>query len=591
MNKPALPAKMPPRPEATRMWRKVFSFAAFLGALLVAATFLAIRGNLDAARSAPGASSSQFFLEGDLWWHLTAGKQILATHTWPTSDTYSFTAAGTPWIAYEWLGDIVLALVDRVGGLRGLAALFIALQSAVVLLIYYYAYLRCRNVRVAFLAAAVLMPLASQFAILRPQQFGYGFLLITLICLERFRQGHLRALWLLPIVFAAWVNTHGSFVLGCVALAVYAVCGLPEGRHGGVEAWRWSRDQRRQLEVVSLLSLLALTLTPYGARLAFYPFQLALSQPLNVAVIREWQPLEWGQWFGIMFLLLLLFFLASQVLFRPAYRLEDIVLLLLAVYATAAHARFLMFFVPVFAPMLAGLLARWTPPLAESGDRYFLNAALILMIGAGVVAFLPRSRELEDAMRRRLPLRAVEYLNGHQVPEPMFNDSDWGGYLIASRGPAHKVFIDGRFDVYEYSGVLPDYLRIMQASPQAMRLLAKYNIQSCLLERGSALAGLLATQPAWQKVYTDEISALYVRAPVDLLQRRALARHSRFYLAERLTQDPALRLIGSQKIWDRGAGRTDVYSEPRVGARADSLEEPVYAEPGGARGNETSNES
>jgi hypothetical protein len=263
--------------------------------------------------------------------------------------------------------------------------------------------------------------------------------------------------------------------------------------------------------MVSLLSLLALNVTPYGARLAFYPFQLALSQPLNVAVIHEWRPLEWGRWFGIMFLLLLLFFLAAQILFRPVYRLEDLVLLFLAVYATAAHARFLMFFVPVFAPMLAALIARWAPLLAETGERYVLNAALILMIGAGVVAFLPRTHELAAAMGNRVPLRAVEYLNAHPVPEPMFNDSDWGGYLIATRWPAHKVFIDGRFDVYEYSGVLPDYLRIMQPGPQSMRLLAKYNIQSCLLKRDSALAGLLATPPEWLKVYADELSVLYVR--------------------------------------------------------------------------------
>ncbi len=498
-------------PVAGFLLRRCFSFSVFLGALLVAATFFAIRGNLDAVRSSPGSSPAQFFLEGDLWWHITTGKQILATHTWPTVDHYSFTAAGTAWIAYEWLGGIALALVERLGGLRALAALFIALQSAIILLIYSYAYLRCRNVRAAFLAAVVMLPLASQFSILRPQQFGYVFLLITLICLERFRHGRGRALWPLPLVFALWVNTHGSFVLGVVALAVYAVCGLVEGRRRGMEASRWSRLQRRQLGVVSLLSVLALTLTPYGARLAFYPFQLALSQPLNVAVIREWRPLDWGQWYGVMVLLLLIFFLAGQILFRSVCRLEDFVLLLLAVYVTVRHARFLMFFVPVFAPMLAVLLARWVPPLAGTRDRYVLNAALILGICGGVVAFLPRTGELAGAMRHRVPLRAVEYLNAHPAREPMFNDSDWGGYLIYTRWPAHKVFIDGRFDVYEYSGVLGDYLRILQAGPQALWLLAKYNDQSCLLPRDSALANWLETEAGWKRAYADELSVYLIR--------------------------------------------------------------------------------
>jgi hypothetical protein len=513
MNDPTVSPNLPPPPSpaATEKWRRCFSFPVFLGALLVVATFLAIRGNLDAVRSSPGASPAQFFLEGDLWWHITTGKQILATHTWPRADNYSFTATGTVWIAYEWLGGIALALAERLGGLRALAALFIALQSAIILLIYLYAYLRCRNVRAAFLAAAVMLPLASQFSILRPQQFGYIFLLITLVCLERFRQGRGRALWPLPLVFAVWVNTHGSFVLGAVALAVYAVCGLVEGRRGGMEASRWSPSQRRQLGVVSLLSVLALTLTPYGARLAFYPFQLALSQPLNVAIIREWRPLEWGQWYGVMVLLLLIFFLAGQIFFRPVCRLEDFVLLLLAVYATVRHARFLMFFVPVFAPMLAVLLARWVPPLTDARDRYVLNAVLILGICAGVVVFFPRARELTSAMRHRIPLDAVEYLNAHPAREPMFNDSDWGGYLIYTRWPAHKVFIDGRFDVYEYSGVLADYLHIIQAGPQGLRLLAKYNVQSCLLPRDSAPANWLETQAGWQRAYADELSVYLIR--------------------------------------------------------------------------------
>jgi hypothetical protein len=491
------------------IWRRCFCFPVFLGALLVAATFLAIHGNLDAVASAPGASPSQFFLEGDLWWHITGGRQILVNCTFPTFDTYSFTAAGTPWIAYEWLGEIVLSLAERAGGLRALAALFIVAQSAIILLIYFYAYLRCRNERAAFLAAVILLPLASQFSILRPQQFGYVFLLITMICLERFRQGHLRALWALPMVFAVWVNTHGSFVLGGVALAVYAVCGLVKWRLGGVEAARWGPEQRRRIGIVSLLSVLALTLTPYGARLAFYPFQLALSQPLNVGVIREWRPLEWTQWFGIMFLLLLFLFVVAQIAFRTVHRLEDLVLLLLAAYATAAHARFLMFFVPVFAPLLAVVIARCLPPPVETGNRYVLNAALILGIGAGMLAFPPRTRQLEEALAHRVPIRAVDYLCAHDVPGPMFNDSDWGGYLIATRWPAHKVFIDGRFDVYEYSGVLADYLRIIEAGPQTMRLLARYNVHSCLVKRDSALAALLATKPDWNKAYADELTVLY----------------------------------------------------------------------------------
>jgi hypothetical protein len=154
------------------------------------------------------------FREGDTWWHIAVGEHILSTGTWPTTDTYSFTVAGNDWVAYEWLGEVVLALATRLGGLRGLATLLVVLSITLLLLLYYFAYLRSGNVRASVLACILLLPVAGAFLTLRPQFIGYIFLLITLICLERFRQGHLRALWILTGIFLLWVNTHGTFLFG-----------------------------------------------------------------------------------------------------------------------------------------------------------------------------------------------------------------------------------------------------------------------------------------------------------------------------------------------------------------------------------------
>src|SRR5438552_3907838 len=153
--------------------RKAFSFPALLGVLLVAGTFAATSGG-------------RFFAAGDTWWHLAAGQRILATGTWPTSDTYSFTASGNTWIVYEWLGDVAIALAARPGGWRGLAALLVGLAATFVLLLYYLAYLRSGNAKAAAAACALLLPIATVFFTLRPQVLGFSFLVITLICLEKF---------------------------------------------------------------------------------------------------------------------------------------------------------------------------------------------------------------------------------------------------------------------------------------------------------------------------------------------------------------------------------------------------------------------
>src|SRR5579863_3545946 len=68
-----------------------FSFPAMLGAGLVGRVFYEAR---------------KFFVDPDLWWHIKAGQDILRTHHFPTTDPYSWTVAGQPWMAYEWLGEL-----------------------------------------------------------------------------------------------------------------------------------------------------------------------------------------------------------------------------------------------------------------------------------------------------------------------------------------------------------------------------------------------------------------------------------------------------------------------------------------------------
>ncbi len=479
--------------------RKVFSFPVFLGVLLVAGAFVC---------------SLFSVMDTDAWWHLAVGQQILATGRWPKADSFSFTVAGSHWMAYEWLGEVVMALAARLGGLLALTAVLLGLTGLLLALLYYYASLRSGNVKAAFVACALLLPFVGPFFSLRMQLFGYAYLLVTLICLERFRQGRGKVLWILPGVFLLWVNTHGSFVLGLVVMGVYWASGLVEFRWGELEATAWTREQRRQLLVVILLCVLVLPLTPYGTRLAAYPLEMALLQPVNVTNIAEWQPLEFSDWWGKIFLGCLIGFFAAQLFFRPSYHLAEIALLLTAVYTACVHRRFAFFFILLFAPLLASLLARWVPAYQPSKDRWTFNAALIALIAAGLVTSFPSRSELDQLVGSHYPRQAAEYLRQHPVTRPL-NDFRWGGYLIWSLGPQQKVFIDGRADIYEYAGVLSDYLRIARLDPDTLFLLRKYDVQACLLERKAPLATLLAALPDWERVYSDKLSALYVRKRKD----------------------------------------------------------------------------
>jgi hypothetical protein len=496
--------------EAERTWagasalRWAFSFPAMLATFLVGRVFY---------------EGKQFVVDPDLWWHIKVGQNILATHHWPTTDPFSFTVGGTPWIAYEWLGDVAIGTVARYGGLLGLSVLLIVLASIVMLALYAFTTMRSGNSKAGFVASGLLCSLAFASFNLRPQMFGYLFLIVTLLVLERFRQGKQRALWLLPPLFLIWINTHGSWVIGLGVIFVFWASGLMEFHLGGVEAKRWSAAERIRLELVFLLCLGAIPITPYGTRLAAYPFTVASSLPLNVGNVMEWQPMPFNIAGGKLFLAILLAFFVAQMMFQMSWRLAEVVLFFGGVTMACLHVRFLLLFVPFFAPLFATLLARWLPPYDQKKDHYILNALLMTAVVVAMVRYFPTRDGITKIVAKTFPVDAVEYLHQHPAPGPMFNNYGFGGYLIWKL-PEQKVFIDGRGDLYEDGGAFGEYVEVAHIKPAAFAVLRAHGIQSCLLESKEPLATVLAANPDWEQRYADGVSTLFVRRSAAASQAR-----------------------------------------------------------------------
>jgi hypothetical protein len=532
--------------------RKAFSFPALLGVMVVASACGGVYFKLQELSNLPSGQPHISIIEGDTWLHILMGEDLLRTRHWPTTDSYSFTAHGNPSMAYEWLGEVGLALINRTAGLRGLTISLMALAAILLLLVYYYAWLGCGNSKAAFVACMLVSPLASVLFTLRPQLLGYIFLALTLIVLEHFRQGRTkvqkRSLWVLPVLFVIWVNTHGSFVLGLVALGIYWASGQVAFEAGGIKAQRWNEAESRQLALVFLLCVAGLAVTPYGTDVVGFTLHYLLDEPLTMAHIGEYQPLGV---FGIpfrIFLVLVLAFLLAQVVLRPPYRLDEMVLLLGGIYGAAVHVRLLLFLVLVVAPPLARLLALWVPAYEAGKDRHLLNAVLMGLVGLGLVKFFPSPPELEKVIECAFPRGSVDYLRRHPVSGRMFNPDIWGAYLIHSLGHEHKVFIDGRSQLYEEAGVFGDYLRITAVDRDTLMLLQKYGVEACLIERDSALATLLRALPDWQEVYTDKLSVLLVRRsigehPGSRQIPRPLGAASRPHFTRLRTDMPRIRLV------------------------------------------------
>ena len=485
-------------PRLTHALQEIFSFPAMLAVALVGRVFYETR---------------IFSVDPDLWWHIKTGETILQTHHWPNTDPYSFTMFGQPWMAAEWLGDVVFGVIRQLGGVRALDLFLIGLSAIIMIALYILATMRSGNSKAGFAAAGILSSLAIASFNLRPQMLGYLFLILTLITLERFRKGHEGSLWFLPPLFLIWVNTHGSWIVGLGVVFIFWLGGVSKIKLGLLESEPWSNSQRLRIGFVFLLCLLTVPLTPYGTKLAMYPFEVASQLPLSVASIMEWLPMPFNLSGGKLFLGIVIALFFAQAALRLRWRLDEFVLFLFGTMMACLHTRFLLLFVPFTAPVLAVIFARWIPRYDRAKNIYILNAVVMAGLIGAMVYYLPSTSYVEHKMKEQFPVEAVEYMVQHPVPGPMFDSYGFGGYLVWT---GHRVFIDGRSELYERGGVLSDYLQIANVKPGALAVLRSYGIESVLVENKAHLGTLLSASTEWKRIYTDNLSAIYVRSqPLD----------------------------------------------------------------------------
>jgi hypothetical protein len=188
--------------------------------------------------------------------------------------------------------------------------------------------------------------------------------------------------------------------------------------------------------------------------------------------------------------------------------------LTLGTWLAVSHLRMLIVFGILAAPILSRQLSSFWERYDAQKDRIWPNAVMITASLLLVWLAFPSRRNLEMQVERQSPVRAVEFLKAHRLSGPMLNDYGFGGYLIWAV-PEVPVFIDGRTDIYEWSGVLREYngWATLQSDPNA--LLQKYGIGFCLLSRQSTMARLLPLLHEWKMIYSDNNAVILVRTATD----------------------------------------------------------------------------
>jgi len=494
-----------------------------------------IRGWLRAATSFPAVLTLvmigvQFFYsmyrpdmnDPDIWWHMRNAQYLLQHHQLPRVDMYSFTVAGHAWMNHEWLSEIPYYGAYRAFGLVGLKSLTFFLLAVIFVLLLYLTFQASGNFKASIAACCYSTLLATVSFGPRSILFGYVYMVVLLIILQRLRQRGAAPLWIVPPLFCLWVNTHGSWSLGLILFFLIAAAGLFGGTWGRLESVRWTAAQLRKLILTGVASVAALFVNPFGWRLVYYPFDLAFRQKLNISHVAEWVPLEVNNFRGKLGLALVLILLVSALVRNRRWNLGELLALLFGIHCGFSHIRFLVLMGIVAAPVLA-LALDFFPRYRPLEDPRKVNAVTILVLLGAMAFFWPREAKVRASMEETYPAGVLPYLQAHALQGNVLNFYLWGGYL-GWNDPQMKVFIDSRVDIFEYAGVFQDYLDLLGADNLQRRpdaVLDKYKVQYVLFPASDSknplhvvageLVYVLEHDPHWKTLYKDKVCVLLER--------------------------------------------------------------------------------
>lgn len=444
------------------------------------------------------ATGSSLLNDPDTQWHIEIGRWIWAARSVPSTDLFSHTFQGAPWIAKEWASQLTLFAAYRAGSWSGVV---VATASAIAFsFAYLHEWLRRRSHPTAALAATlVAVILAMPHFLARPHILALPIMIIWMTslvsALERGRAPPLPFALLLTL----WANLHGSFPLGLVLAGVLAGEGVLDAPPG-------SRIVRlRQWAVFLFASLAATAVSPYGWHAILVPLQMS-GNAETLRYIDEWQPLRFD--FTGSVALAALALIAAILLREARSNLFRIIAVALLAYLMIRHARFVSLFALV-GPILAaraighrqGLAA--LPPSDSSPLLWRVVTAL--SVAAFVSAVIISPEPAADVT----PEAAYRSAEANGVSGPVYNDYDFGGYLIAH---GVKTFVDGRTDQLFLGAFLPELAHAIasKADTEFAALLRRYHVTWALVRAGSRDAAHLAAMPGWVKIHQDDVAAVFV---------------------------------------------------------------------------------
>jgi hypothetical protein len=465
--------------------------------------------------------AAAFFLVGafplynvDAYGHLAQGRQIAALGRVPTVDLFSFwKATPQPWSNYEWGYDLITWLIYDHLGPTALILIKCLLLAALGYILVVLAHRLAKGAELAApLAAAVLIlfaPLARIRFTVRPQIVGLvlpAVLLLGISAVYSERTSLRAKRWVvvaLGLVHVAWVNMHGSHLLGVLITVLFLAFSI------------------RTAAFTSMLLLLALQLvatacTPFGLDIVTDAVAHVLRPEYRDVVI------EWGPWS------------AQHPLYLLIGPMTAVILVLVAMRPVTRSSRFGLAY-GVFCVVVSIMAFRsirfvahqllFTAPFIAAGLAQFewirgLRRAVAFTLGLAFVWAVLASPRLEPFVpfgfgepRLGHAFAAAEVINEH-MERPRILAPIQDSWPLMFAVPDGRFLVDGRVPFYG-----PEFIRKVTNSfsdPAALStLLEAYEVDTVVVDHTqagqTAAVEQLWRSPDWWLAQVQDRQSLFIR--------------------------------------------------------------------------------
>ena len=473
-------------------------------------------------------------VDGDVWWHLRAGEQVLRTGRVPVTDTWSIAGLGMTWTSQDWLANSGMAAIGGISSTWGptlLSITFGMVAVAAFALLWSAMGRRIQSPgwlsRLLWLTAGLVV--AGPIVGVRVQTLDLLLAAAAVWVLWNYLADP-RTRWLLalPLLAVVWVNLHAGypllFLLGGAVVIGEAVDRLL-ARVADTPPIEWGAIGR--LTVGLLAAFLALSANPNGLAIYAYPFETA-SIGAHRDFIFEWSRPDLSSFPGqVLFVFVLAAVVPTLWLGRDRMRTADALWLIGLTAMSLFAIRFVLFIGPIGAALAAvhltpalikrgwlprgGIWTRMGEP-REGRWRPGVNAALIAIVGiAGAGLALSRSAPgiQQAAIAEAMPVEAAAWLRAHPPAERIFNVYSWGGYL-GRELPGALVYIDGRSDIYG-DAPIREYADVIALRANPASLLDRAQIDTIVFWPVGPFADWLDREGSWSRGFEDERAAVWVR--------------------------------------------------------------------------------